>query len=50
METALHKFVHREEHCLVGKKPAMGFSWILLVTQQDYLPWFCSGSARAGHV
>ena len=30
-ETALHEFVRRVEHCLVGKKPALGFSWILPV-------------------
>ena len=50
METALHEFVHREEHCLLEKSRLWFFFLILLVTRQDYLPWFCSGSARAGHV
>ena len=29
METALHEFVRRVEHCLVGKSHLWVFSWIL---------------------
>ena len=49
METALHEFVHREEHCLVGKKPAMGF-FLDIVGDSTRLPsmvlfWLCEGWA-----